>query len=307
MKFNQIDSDLLNTIASITEVPKGAVNIRKDGQPLIRMSSPNIIIKPKEDKPGIDVIVKPGTKNESVHIPVLVTQAGLQDLVYNTFEIGEDADVTIIAGCGIHNESHQDSGHDGIHEFIIKPKARVRYVEKHYGAGSGRGKKVLNPTTVVRIGSEAYAEMEMVQIEGVDDTYRKTIAYVEDKAHLKIVERLLTHRRQSAQSDIEISIEGKGGSAQILSRSVGKDESYQVFKASMIGKTECTGHVECDSIIMGNAVIKAIPSLEAENSEAVLTHEAAIGKIAGEQLIKLMSLGLTEEEAVNTIIEGFLR
>jgi Fe-S cluster assembly scaffold protein SufB len=307
MKFNQVDLNLLSTIANLTEVPDGAVNIRKDGQPLIRMSSPNIIINPKEDKPGIDIIIKPGTKGETVHIPVIVTQAGLKDLVYNTFEIGEDADVTIIAGCGIHNDSHMDAGHDGIHEFIIKANARVRYVEKHYGDGSGSGKKVLNPTTIIRMGSDAYAEMEMVQIEGVDDTYRKTIAYVEDRAHLKIVERLLTHKEQSAQSDIEISIEGVDGSAQILSRSVAKDNSNQVFKASMIGKTTCTGHVECDSIIMGNAVIKAIPSLVAESSEAVLTHEAAIGKIAGEQLIKLMSLGLTETEAVNTIIDGFLR
>jgi Fe-S cluster assembly scaffold protein SufB len=307
MKFNQVDLNLLSTIANLTEVPDGAVNIRKDGQPLIRMSSPNIIINPKEDKPGIDIIIKPGTKGETVHIPVIVTQAGLKDLVYNTFEIGEDADVTIIAGCGIHNDSHMDAGHDGIHEFIIKANARVRYVEKHYGDGSGSGKKVLNPTTIIRMGSDAYAEMEMVQIEGVDDTYRKTIAYVEDRAHLKIVERLLTHKEQSAQSDIEISIEGVDGSAQILSRSVAKDNSNQVFKASMIGKTTCTGHVECDSIIMGNAVIKAIPSLVAESSEAVLTHEAAIGKIAGEQLIKLMSLGLTETEAVNTIIDWFLR
>jgi len=307
MKFNQVDLNLLNTIANLTEVPDGAVNIRKDGQPLIRMSSSNIIINPKADKPGIDIIIKPGTKDETVHIPVIVTQAGLQDLVYNTFEIGQDADVTIIAGCGIHNDSHKDSGHDGVHEFIIKANARVRYVEKHYGDGSGSGKKVLNPTTIIRMGSDAYAEMEMVQIEGVDDTYRKTIAYVEDRAHLKIVERLLTHKEQSAQSDIEISIEGVDGSAQILSRSVAKDNSNQVFKASMIGKTTCTGHVECDSIIMGNAVIKAIPSLVAESSEAVLTHEAAIGKIAGEQLIKLMSLGLTETEAVNTIIDGFLR
>lgn len=307
MKFSEVDLNLLSTIANLTEVPSGAVNIRKDGQPLIRMSSPNIIINPKQDKPGIDVIVKPGTKGESVHIPVLVTKAGLQDLVYNTFEIGEDSDVTIIAGCGIHNDSHQTSGHDGIHEFIIKPGARVRYVEKHYGAGNGSGKRILNPTTIVRMGSGSYAEMELVQVKGVDDTYRKTLAYVQDNAHLKIVERLLTHNDQKAQSEIEINIEGQDGSAQILSRSVAKDDSHQVFKASMIGKAACTGHVECDSIIMGNAVIKAIPSLVAENSEAVLTHEAAIGKIAGEQLIKLMSLGLTETEAVNTIIDGFLR
>lgn len=307
MKFNELDLNLLNAVANLTGVPDGAVNIRKDGQAVIRVSSPNILITPKEDKPGIDIVIKPGTKDETVHIPVLVTKAGFQDLVYNTFEIGEDADVTIIAGCGIHNDSHADSGHDGIHEFVVKPGARIRYVEKHYGTGSGRGKRILNPTTIVKAGSGAYVEMEMVQIEGVDDTVRSTIAYVADKAHVKIVERLLTHNQQSAESEIEIYIEGKEGSAQILSRSVAKDNSSQVFKAGLIGKTECTGHVECDSIIMGNAVIKAIPQLVAEDSQAVLTHEAAIGKIAGDQLIKLMSLGLTEAEALDTIIDGFLK
>lgn len=307
MKFNQLDIDLLNAVANLTGVPGGAVNIRRDGEAVVQVSSPNISVRSKTDKPGLEVIVKAGTLNETVHVPVLVTKAGFQDKVYNTFTVGEGADVTIIAGCGIHNDSHADSGHDGIHEIIVKAGARMRYVEKHYGAGSGRGKRILNPTTVVRVESGAYAELEMVQIEGVDDTVRSTSAYVADKAHLKIVERLLTHGLQSAQSDIEILIEGRDGSAQILSRSVAKDRSSQVFKAALVGKTECTGHVECDSIIMGQAVIKAVPQLVAEDSRAVLTHEAAIGKIAGEQLVKLMSLGLTEAEATDTIINGFLR
>ncbi len=307
MKFNNLDWELLGAITDLKEVPKGAINIRKDGQAIMRNSSPNISITSFVDKPGIIVEIKPGTKNESVHVPVLLTSSGLQDKVYNTFIVGEDADITIIAGCGIHNDSHADSAHDGIHEIIVKKGAHMKYVERHYGQGEGKGKRIFNPTTIIRIAEGATAELEMVQIEGVDDTIRPTTAYVDKKGSLTIVERLLTHGNQKAESDIRIYIEGEGGSAQILSRSVARDFSEQTFRAAMVGKTECFGHVECDSIIMGNAKIKAIPELIAESAEAVLTHEAAIGKIAGEQLIKLMSLGLTEPEAINTILEGFLR
>ncbi|MGR6836293.1 SufB/SufD family protein [Syntrophomonas erecta] len=307
MKFSQLDTDLLKAIANLDGIPKGAINIRRDGEAVLRTSSPNINISSLPDKPGLLVDVKPGTKNETVHVPVILTRAGFKDKVYNTFIVGEDADVTIIAGCGIHNDSHGDSQHDGIHEIIVKKGARMRYVEKHYGEGKGPGKRILNPITIVRLEPGAHAEMEMVQIEGVDDTLRSTEAYVQEKGNLKVIERLLTHGDQSAESDIKVRIEGQGGAAQILSRSVARDKSRQVFRAGLIGKTECNGHVECDSIIMGEAVIKSIPELAAEDSRAVLTHEAAIGKIAGEQLVKLMSLGLTEQEAVDTILEGFLR
>ena len=307
MNLNDQDMKLLHAIADMDGIPAGAINIRRDGEAVMRVSSSNIKVYPKEDKPGLNVEVKPGAKNETVHVPVIVTKAGFHDQVYNTFIVGEDAEVTIIAGCGIHNDSHSDSGHDGIHEIIVKKGAHMRYVEKHYGEGTGRGKRLLNPTTLIRVESGAYAELEMIQIEGVDDTFRSTLAYVADKANLKVIERLLTHGEQSAVSEIDVYIEGQDGSAQILSRSVARDKSSQVFKAGLIGKTECLGHVECDSIIMGNAVIKATPQLVAEDARAVLTHEAAIGKIAGEQLIKLMSLGLTEQQAVDTIIDGFLR
>lgn len=307
MKFNNLDWELLGAITDLKEVPKGAINIRKDGQAIVRNSSPNITITSFIDKPGIIVEIKPGTKNESVHVPVLLTSSGLNDKVYNTFIVGEEADITIIAGCGIHNDSHADSAHDGIHEIIVKKGARMKYLEKHYGQGTGEGKRIFNPTTIIRVEEGATAELEMVQIEGVDDTIRPTTAYVDKRGNLKIVERLLTHGSQKAESDIQIFIEGQGGTAQILSRSVARDSSEQVFKAALVGKTECLGHVECDAIIMGDAKIKAVPELIAESSEAVLTHEAAIGKIAGEQLIKLMSLGLTETEAINTILEGFLR
>ncbi len=307
MNFKDLDMQLLDTISDLKGIPKqGAINIRRDGQAIVQKSSPNIEVKSKTDKPGLTVIVKAGTKDEIVHVPVILTQAGYKDRVYNSFIIGENADVTIIAGCGIHNDSHGDSSHEGIHEITVKKGARIKYVEKHYGQGEGAGKRIFTPSTLINIESEASAEMEMVQIKGVDDTVRSTVAHIHEQASLKIIERLLTHGNQKAESAIEISIEGKGGSGQILSRSVAKDDSVQIFKASLLGKTECIGHVECDSIIMGNARIKSTPELVAENADAVLTHEAAIGKIAGEQLIKLMSLGLTEKEAIDTILDSFL-
>ncbi|MDD3023252.1 MAG: SufD family Fe-S cluster assembly protein [Syntrophomonadaceae bacterium] len=307
MKFEQLDMNLLQTIADMKKFPTGALNIRRDGQAVLRQSSPNISITTNPENGGLIVDIKAGTKQETVHVPVILTKSGFKDKVYNTFIVGEDADVTIIAGCGIHNDSHADSSHNGIHEVIVKKGARLKYVEKHYGEGSGKGKRILNPTTIIKMESGAVAEMEMSQIKGVDDTLRSTVAYIKEKGNLKVVERLLTHDNQIAESDIEVHIEGIGGVAQILSRSVAQDSSSQVFKAALYGENECSGHVECDAIIMDCAKIRAIPQLVAENAEAVLTHEAAIGKIAGEQLIKLMSLGLSEKEAIDTILEGFLR
>ncbi len=307
MKFDNLSLELLNTISNLTKIPNGAANIRVDGEAVVCSSSANVTITPREDGQGFTLEVKPGTIGETVHVPVLLTQTGLQETVANTFIIGENSDITIIAGCGIHNPSHNDSRHDGIHEFIVKPGARLKYVEKHYGQGQGQGKRIMNPTTKINLQSGASAEMEMTQIKGVDDTFRSTIARIEDKASLKIIERLMTDGDQSAESDVQINIVGKAGSGQILSRSVARDKSIQVFKAALVGRVECTGHVECDSIIMDNARISSIPELVAEDSEAVLTHEAAIGKIAGEQLIKLMSLGLTEQEAIDVILDGFLR
>ena len=308
MKLNNLDMDLLGSIAELHGIPKGAINIRRDGEAVIRQSSPNIILSSKTgNNPGLLVEIKPGTKNETVHVPVILTQPGFQDKVYNTFIVGEDADATIIAGCGIHNDGHGSSRHDGIHEIIVKRGGRLKYIEKHYGEGSVEGKRILNPTTVITVEKDASAELEMVQIKGVDDTIRKTEAHIHEKGNLKIVERLLTQGNQQAESDIEIIIEGAGGAAQVLSRAVAQGNSYQVFRAALIGKTSCLGHVECDAILMDKARIKSIPELMAEDAEAVLTHEAAIGKIAGEQLIKLMTMGLTEKEAVEAILEGFLR
>ncbi len=308
MKFDQLKADLMETISDIREVPDGAVSIRMDGESLVRQSSRNIKILPRQDgKPGFVMDVLPGTVGESAHIPVLLTQAGLTDVVYNTFIIGENSDITIIAGCGIHNASHAESRHDGVHEIIVQKGARIKYVEKHYGQGDGPGKRVLNPSTIITLESGAVAELEMVQIKGVDDTIRKTIAHIHDRANLKIVERLLTSGEQKAESDVRMFIEGDSGSGQILSRSVAQGHSSQIFKAALVGQVECFGHVECDSIIMDKAKISSIPELVAEDARAVLTHEAAIGRIAGDQLVKLMTLGLSEQEAIDTILEGFLR
>ena len=307
MELSKLDMELLNAVADLTEVPQGALNIRLNGKAVLRQSSPNIAVGPNADGSGLKVEIKAGTRNETVHVPVVLTQPGLQDKVFNTFIVGENADATIIAGCGIHNESHAISRHDGIHEIIVKSGAKLRYLEKHYGEGSAEGKRVLNPTTLITIESGASAELELVQIRGVDDTVRSTVAHIHDKGSLKITERLLTQDDQQAESDIEIFLEGSGGTAQVLSRAVAQGNSYQLFRAALIGLAPCTGHVECDAILMDNARIRSIPELQAQNADAVLTHEAAIGKIAGEQLIKLMSLGLTEQEAVDTILEGFLK
>lgn len=307
MQLNKLDMDMLAAVADLREVPQGAVNIRLNGAAVIRHSSPNISVGPNQDGSGLLVEIKPGTHNETVHVPVVLTQPGLQDKVYNTFIVGENADATIIAGCGIHNDSHAESRHDGIHEIIVRAGARLKYVEKHYGEGSEAGKRVLNPSTLVTVEEGASAEMEMVQIKGVNDTVRSTVAHIHARGNLKIIERLLTQGDQKAESDITIYMEGPGASAQVLSRAVAQGDSYQLFKAALVGRDACIGHVECDAILMDKARIRSVPEIQAEDAEAVLTHEAAIGKIAGEQLVKLMSLGLSESEAVDTILEGFLR
>ena len=302
-----IEKNLLEQIADIHEVPEGAYNIRSNGKLEGRNTTANIDIVTKEDKPGIDIIIKPGTKNESVHIPVVLSESGLKDMVYNDFYIGEDADVTIVAGCGIHNCGVDTSEHDGIHTFYIKKGARVKYIEKHYGEGDGTGKRILNPTTVVNIDEGGYMEMDTVQIKGVDSTIRETKAVLGDNASLVIHEKIMTHGTQTAETNFVVDMNGKGSSANVISRSVAKQNSKQVFNSKINGNNECTGHTECDAIIMDHASVSAIPQLTANDIDAALIHEAAIGKIAGEQLIKLMTLGLTEPEAEEQIVNGFLK
>lgn len=305
--IDEIQKRMLEEVADLHEVPEGAYNIRANGQMAGRNTTANIDIVSKTDASGIDIRIKPGTKHESVHIPVVLSESGLKETVYNDFYIGENSDVVIVAGCGIHNCGNQDSEHDGIHRFYVGKNAKVKYVEKHYGAGDGSGKRILNPGTEVYMEEGSSMEMEMVQIKGVDSTVRMTKAELAANARLVVRERLMTHGNQSAVSGYEVKLNGEGASTDVVSRSVAKDTSYQKFDSRIIGNAPCTGHTECDAIIMDQARILAIPQLEANDIDAALIHEAAIGKIAGEQIIKLMTLGLTEAEAEEQIVNGFLK
>ncbi|MCM1252266.1 MAG: SufD family Fe-S cluster assembly protein [Clostridium sp.] len=305
--MDTIQKRLLQEVADLHEVPEGAYNIRANGQMAARNTTANIDIISKENGQGIDIHIKAGTKNESVHIPVVLSQSGLKEVVYNDFYVGEDADVIIVAGCGIDNCGGQDSEHDGVHRFYLEKNAKVKYVEKHYGSGDGTGKRILNPGTEVYMKENSSMEMEMVQIKGVDSTERKTTASLAAGAKLIVRERLMTHGEQSAVSYYEVALNGEGASADVVSRSVARDNSYQKFDSRLTGNAPCSGHTECDAIIMDKARILAVPQLEANDLDAALIHEAAIGKIAGEQIIKLMTLGLTEAEAEEQIINGFLK
>lgn len=305
--IDKIQMNLLEEIAGLHEVPKGAYNIRANGKLAQRNTTANIDIVTKTDKPGIDIIIKPGTVNESVHIPVVLSETGLTDLVYNDFYIGEGANVTIIAGCGIHNGGDKKSQHDGIHTFYVGKNAKLKYIEKHYGKGNGNGENVMNPTTIVEIAEGGYMEMETVQIKGIDSTDRITKAKIDKNGTLVIKEKLMTHGNQSAKTVFEVDMNGDNSHANVISRAVAKDNSKQEFISRVNGNNKCYGHTECDAIIMDNAKISAIPEITANNLDAQLIHEAAIGKIAGEQLIKLMTLGLTEAEAEAEIINGFLK
>lgn len=307
MNFDEIEKQILCEVADLSEPPDGAYNFRVNGKSVGRKSTDNINVIPKTDKSGLDVKIEAGTKNETVHIPVVISTSGLKEVVYNDFYIGDGAEVLIIAGCGIYNCGGFNSVHDGVHRFFVGKNARIKYVEKHYGFGPGKGGKILNPTTEVYLseGSEAFLEME--QIKGVDSTIRTTKAVLQDNAKIFIKERLMTHGRQTAKSDYEIELTGKNSAADITSRSVAQDCSMQTFSSKIIGANKCRGHSECDAIIMDSAQVYAIPSLDARNVDAELIHEAAIGKIAGEQLLKLMSLGLSRSDAESRIINGFLK
>lgn len=304
--MNELEKQLLKIIADMDGTPDGAYNIRANGALAERRVTENIDIKNKEDKPGIDIIIRPGTKGETVHIPVIINATGLNDLVYNDFIIGEDADVTIMAGCGIHNCGEEESRHDGIHSFFIGKNARVKYIERHYGDGV-EGKRNMNPTTVINIAEGGYMEMETTQIKGIDNTDRVTRATVSDGGTLVIREKLMTHGTQHANTDFTVDLNGENSSANVVSRSVACDDSTQIYKSNINGNNLCNGHTECDAIIMGNAKVSAIPEINANHIDASLIHEAAIGKIAGEQLIKLMTLGLTEKQAEQEIVNGFLK
>ena len=305
--IDEIGKSLLKEVADLDALPVGAYNVRVNGESSERNTTANIDIVSKTDKSCIDIIIKPGTKNESVHIPVILSQSGMKEMVYNDFYVGEDCDVTIVAGCGIHNCGGGDSAHDGLHRFFVGKNAKVRYVEKHYGEGDGRGKRVMNPTTEVHLEEGASMILEATQISGIDDTLRKTIATLAENATLEVQEKVLTTGEQNAVSEFVADLNGAGSSCNIVSRTVARDKSTQHFSSTLNGNAACSGHTECDSIIMDSAKVSASPQLTAADVDASLIHEAAIGKIAGEQLLKLMTLGLTEQEAEERIVSGFLK
>lgn len=305
--MNGIEKDLLKIIADIDGVTGGALNIRANGSLAERHVTENVDIRNKTDKDGIDIIIRPGTKGETIHIPVIISESGVNDLVYNDFIIGDDSDVTIMAGCGIHNCGSEESRHDGIHSFFVGKNAKVKYIERHYGDGDGTGGKNMNPTTVVNIAEGGYMEMETSQIKGIDNTCRVTRATLDKDATLIIHEKLMTHGTQRADTDFSVDMNGENSSANVVSRSVATDDSVQVYRSNINGNSKCHGHTECDAIIMGNAKVSAIPEINANHIDASLIHEAAIGKIAGEQLIKLMTLGLSEKQAEEEIVNGFLK
>lgn len=303
--MNNIDRDLLLAVADLHQVPSGAYNIRKNGKAIDRKTTENINIIPKEDKSGIDIVIKSGTVNQSVHIPVIITESGLNDLVYNDFYVGDNCEVLIVAGCGIHNPSDKKSQHDGIHSFHIGTNSKVRYVEKHLGSGVG-GEKVLNPVTEVELGKNSYMLMETTQLGGVSFSKRDTKAILEDNSKLVIKEKILTSSNQEAHTNFGVKLNGVDSSCDVISRSVARDDSMQSFYSKVEGNNKSFGHVECDAILMDNSHITSTPEIDARCVDATLVHEAAIGKIAGEQLIKLKTLGLTEKEAEDMIINGFL-
>ena len=305
--MDDIQKTLLEQVAGLHEMPAGAYNIRANGQSVNRSTTAHIDIVTKDDKQGIDIVFKPGTKKESVHIPVLLSQSGLTEMVYNDFYVGDDCDVTIVAGCGIHNSGDSDSRHDGVHSFYIGKNSHVKYVEKHYGSGDGKGERIMNPETVITLGEDSFMELETVQIKGVDSTKRSTTATLADGAKLVVTEKLMTHGSQTAETSFQVDLNGAGSSANIISRSVARDDSRQLFLSKINGNNRCAGHSECDGIIMDRAKISAIPEITANDLDAELIHEAAIGKIAGEQITKLMTLGLTEEQAEAQIVNGFLK
>lgn len=304
--MDKIDKMLLEKVSDLHKISLGAFNIRKNGQVLDRKATKEIEIVPKKNKSGIDIIVKPDVKNKAVHIPVIITAGGLNDLVYNDFYIGKNADVTIVAGCGIHNTTSETSTHNGIHSFHLAENSHVKYIERHVGEGNGKGGKILNPTTKIYQKKNSFMDIETLQLGGVTSSVRKTFASLGENAQLNIQENILTESKETATTLFKVTLKGKKSKVEVVSHSVAKGESYQEFKSDLIGKEECFGHVECDGILLDNARIVSVPMIDALSSEASLVHEAAIGKIAGDELIKLMTLGLSEKEAEDVIIKGFL-
>ena len=304
--MNRIDKSLLEKISALHNISLGAVNIRKNGEVVKRENSAEIEIVPKKNKSGIDVFIKPNVKNKAVHIPVIITEGGIDDLVFNDFFVGENAFVTIVAGCGIHNTSSDTSRHNGIHSFHLEKGAHVRYIESHIGEGNGKGGKILNPTTKIFQKENSTLEIETLQLGGVTSSARKTVATLGKGAFLRIQGNILTENDNTATTDFKVTLNGENSKVEVVSRSVAKGKSVQKFQSNLVGKASCFGRVECDGILLDEARIVSVPMIDAVSKDASLTHEASIGKIAGDELVKLMTLGLNEKEAEDVIIKGFL-
>lgn len=305
--MNKITEELLRVVSDFKGAFDGAFNIRVDGECAGRQSSKNIRIESKKGLPGLEIHIAPGTKGEKVYIPACVTHSNIDDLVYNDFYVGEGADVTIVAGCGVHSDGEEEARHNGIHRFFLEKGAHVLYEEKHLGTGSGSGARRIDPVTDVHLAEDSSLEMDTVQLGGVDNTFRKTTGTLAARARLLVRERIMTDGEDVAKTDFEVTLEGEDSGVDLVSRSVAKGRSHQEFRSNIRGLCRCTGHSECDAILRGNGTVVAQPALEAADLDASLIHEAAIGKIAGEQLLKLQTLGLTREEAEERIIAGFLR
>lgn len=304
--IDQVTQSVLAQIDSEGFKQEGAYNLRYNGYSLCHGNTEHIKIEKKKDRQGIDVHISGDTKGEQVHIPVVVAVSGMTDEVYNDFYVEEGAEVTIIAGCGIHNSGCNDSRHDGIHTFHVGKNANVRYEEKHYGEGEGTGARILNPVTKIIMEENSVFTLDTAQIKGVDSTKRETEVIMGENAKLFVVEKLMTHDKQNAVSNMDVYLNGAGSSAQIISRSVAKGESGQIFHPKAIGNALCHAHIQCDSIIMDQARVCSIPEIDANHVDAAIIHEAAIGRINNEQLIKLNTFGLSEEAAEAVIIENFL-
>ena len=305
--MNKTTEELLKIVSDYEGKFKGAYNIRENGECAGRQSTEHISIESKTDNPGLVIRISPEAKQEVVYIPACVTHGDVDDLVYNDFYVGAGADVTIVAGCGVHTDDEQNARHNGIHRFFLEKGAHVLYKEKHIGTGKGTGLKKIDPVTDATLGEDSILEMDTLQLGGVDRTLRKTRATLGARAKLTIHESILTDGKDSAQTDFEVSMDGEDSAVDLISRSVAKGTSRQEYHSRIKGNVRCSGHSECDAILVDHGTVNASPELFAGSNDAALIHEAAIGKIAGEQLIKLRTLGLTEEEAEERIIQGFLK
>lgn len=306
--MDSVEKILLDMVDYDESNRRGAINIRKDGKKVERKNTEFVTIESKTGEfDGLDVYVKADAKDAEVHMPVILTVPGLIDRVYNDIYVGDGAEVTIIAGCGLHNDGCSNAKHEGTHRLHIGKNAKVRYIEKHFGFGEGTGERIINPRMTIELGENSKLEIDSSQIKGIDSTVRQTLADLSAGSKLIVSEKIMTHGKQHAETDFRVNLDGEDSISRITSRSFVTEESSQRFISHMIGNNKCRGRVECDAMLKDNGKVTSIPEITANHLDAYLVHEATVGRIAGDQLKKLMSLGLTEKEAEEEIIKGFLK